>query len=112
MEGRWGQDENAAAGKFGFEVDNTIGGTPQPNGWMDSWPAFFRERRLLHQLRLAGDPQLTQMGRVLADNLDSLFEGIEVCVRVCSLCWVVFALGWVPWDLCHAAGSRCTSLEG
>lgn len=31
------QDPNAAAGKFGFPVDNTIGATPQPNGWMDNW---------------------------------------------------------------------------
>jgi hypothetical protein len=31
------QDPNAAAGKFGFPVDNTIGATPQPNGWMDDW---------------------------------------------------------------------------
>eukprot|EP00884_Botryococcus_braunii_P015675 jgi/Botrbrau1/2791/Bobra.0125s0004.2 len=71
-------DENAKAGKFGFAVDNTIGGTPQPNGWMDNWVDFFRERRLLHQLRLAGDPQLTELGRRLADNLEVFFEGVQV----------------------------------
>lgn len=73
-----GQDENAKAGKFGFAVDNTIGGTPQPNGWMDNWVDFFRERRLLHQLRLAGDPKLNELGRRLADNLDKFFEDVEV----------------------------------
>ena len=31
------QDPEAAAGKYGFPVDNTIGETPQPNGWMDDW---------------------------------------------------------------------------
>jgi hypothetical protein len=72
------QDDEAKAGKFGFAVDNTIGGTPQPNGWMDNWIDFFRERRLLHQLRLAGDPKLNELGRRLADNLDRLFEGVEV----------------------------------
>lgn len=46
------QDPEAAAGKFGFGVDNTIGGTPQPNGWMGDWVEFFRERRLWHQLRV------------------------------------------------------------
>jgi Fructosamine kinase len=29
--------DDAASGKFGFPVDNTIGGTPQANGWMDNW---------------------------------------------------------------------------
>lgn len=45
----------AAEGYFGFAVDNTIGGTSQPNGWMGNWVDFFRERRLRHQLNLAGD---------------------------------------------------------
>ncbi|KAK9845281.1 hypothetical protein WJX81_002192 [Elliptochloris bilobata] len=71
-------DENARAGRFGFAVDNTIGGTPQPNGWMDDWAAFFRERRLLHQLRLAGDAALTRMGERLAAHLDRFFEGVQV----------------------------------
>jgi hypothetical protein len=48
------QDPKAAAGQFGFGVNNTIGGTPQPNAWMDSWVDFYRERRLRHQLKLAG----------------------------------------------------------
>mmetsp|Transcript_3099 Transcript_3099/g.11150 ORF Transcript_3099/g.11150 Transcript_3099/m.11150 type:complete len:213 (+) Transcript_3099:776-1414(+) len=70
--------EEAKQGNFGFPVDNTIGATPQPNGWMDNWVDFFRERRLLHQLRLANDAQLTKMGTKLADNLEDLFEGITV----------------------------------
>jgi fructosamine-3-kinase len=78
------QDENARAGKFGFTVDNTIGGTPQPNGWMDSWVDFFRERRLLHQLHLANDARLSGLGERLAANLDKLFEGIEVSMPVSS----------------------------
>ncbi|KAH8056433.1 protein-ribulosamine 3-kinase [Aureococcus anophagefferens] len=39
----------AAAGQFGFPVDNTIGATPQPNGWTDDWVAFYRDKRLAHQ---------------------------------------------------------------
>ena len=71
------QDQNARAGKFGFAVDNTIGGTPQPNGWVDDWAAFFRERRLLHQLRLANDAALSRMGERLAAHLGRFFEGIQ-----------------------------------
>jgi fructosamine-3-kinase len=33
--------------RFGFERDTVIGPLPQPNGWMDRWTDFFRERRLL-----------------------------------------------------------------
>lgn len=72
------QDPTAASGKFGFAVDNTIGGTPQPNGWMDDWVEFFRERRLRHQLQLAGNRQLSDMGNTLMDNLDVFFKDIKV----------------------------------
>jgi len=72
------QDPQAAKGLFGFPVDNTIGGTPQYNGWMDNWVDFFRERRLKPQLKLAGDREMSQLGDVLMRNLDSLFKGIEV----------------------------------
>ncbi len=71
------QDADAAAGRFGFAVDNTIGGTPQPNGWLPTWVAFFRERRLLHQLRLANDGALSRMGERLAAHLDRFFEGVQ-----------------------------------
>jgi len=42
-----------SAPAFGWHRDNTIGATPQPNGWMPDWADFWRERRLGHQLRLA-----------------------------------------------------------
>ena len=38
---------------FGFPTDNYIGSTPQINTPMDSWAAFFRERRLIPQMKLA-----------------------------------------------------------
>eukprot|EP01025_Chloroclados_australasicus_P064795 TRINITY_DN8703_c0_g1_i1.p1 TRINITY_DN8703_c0_g1~~TRINITY_DN8703_c0_g1_i1.p1 ORF type:complete len:334 (-),score=49.49 TRINITY_DN8703_c0_g1_i1:166-1053(-) len=72
------KDENAASGQFGFAVDNMIGGTSQPNGWMDNWVDFFRERRLRHQLKLAGDTNLMRMGEKVMDNLEIFFEGVEV----------------------------------
>lgn len=39
-------------GEFGWEIDNTIGATPQPNGWRDTWVEFWDEHRLGHMLRL------------------------------------------------------------
>lgn len=56
---------------FGFALDGTCGATPQPNGWMDSWPRFWAERRLGHQLRLAagqgyGRERCTRLERLVA----------------------------------------------
>ncbi len=71
----------AAAGKFGFDVENTIGGTPQPNAWCDDWVQFFREQRIGHQVKTAGDARIRkEWDAVLAatDGLASLFEGVEV----------------------------------
>lgn len=48
---------NTSNGKgFGFQVDNTIGATPQPNlPWMNSWPDFWEEKRLNHMLKLTNN---------------------------------------------------------
>jgi fructosamine-3-kinase len=37
---------------FGWPVDNTIGATPQANGWHADWGRFFQQRRLAPQLAL------------------------------------------------------------
>ena len=72
----------AAAGRFGFPVDNTIGGTPQRNAWSAAggtaaWVDFFRDRRLLPQLALAREPALTRLGERLCAKLPALFEGLS-----------------------------------
>ena len=41
------------ADKFGWEINNTIGSTPQINTWMDNWADFFADQRIGYQLRLA-----------------------------------------------------------
>jgi len=46
------QHRQARAELFGFERDNFLGASPQPNGWLASWTSFWRERRLGHQLEL------------------------------------------------------------
>ena len=38
---------------FGWQRDNTIGETPQPNPWTDSWLRFFQTHRLGYQFKLA-----------------------------------------------------------
>ena len=50
---RWCSEDQRCNPRFGWERDNTVGATPQPNGWMESWTAFFRDRRLGFQLQLA-----------------------------------------------------------
>ena len=65
--------------KFGFAQDNFIGTTPQPNGWKDSWIAFWHEQRLGFQLRLAAQNghggQLQTLGEKLLDALPTFFAG-------------------------------------
>ncbi len=41
------------AKQFGWQRDNTIGSTLQPNDWQQDWGTFWRDARLGHQLRLA-----------------------------------------------------------
>lgn len=66
------------ADRFGFERDNTIGSTPQPNGWSDDWVSFLREHRLGHQLRLAArrglPPGVEEAGQRLLEALPAFFR--------------------------------------
>jgi fructosamine-3-kinase len=68
----------SSARAFGWHRDNTIGATPQENGWLDDWLAFFKERRLRYQLDLArrnGYPgHLQRQGEALLERLGELFE--------------------------------------
>jgi fructosamine-3-kinase len=41
------------AEKFGWARDNTIGSTPQVNGWFSEWVEFYSQRRIRYQLDLA-----------------------------------------------------------
>ena len=56
---------------FGWPRDNVIGSTPQANGWLSGWGAFFRQRRLEPQLRL-----LERRGQRL-DGAGRLLEQLE-----------------------------------
>jgi fructosamine-3-kinase len=39
--------------KFGWQINNTIGSTPQLNTWETDWTIFFKNQRLDYQLQLA-----------------------------------------------------------
>ena len=62
----------------GWQADNFIGETPQPNPAMPSWIEFFREHRLRHMLTLAVGRgyEMEHAGRLL-DRVDSFFPGGE-----------------------------------
>lgn len=64
--------------RFGWARDNFIGASPQVNGWSDDWLAFWRERRLHAQLRLAAHHRLPSRmidrGERLAADCDAFFR--------------------------------------
>ncbi|MGM0594604.1 MAG: fructosamine kinase family protein [Pseudomonadota bacterium] len=65
--------------RFGWHRDNTIGSTPQPNGWRGDWLDFWAERRLGFQLELAGrngaPGGLVKKGERLRAGFAGLFDG-------------------------------------
>ncbi len=68
---------NGRSGECGFFHDNHIGATAQPNGSQSSWIAFFREKRLEFQLKLArerglADSSMTRLVSRVMDRLDTL----------------------------------------
>ncbi|XP_020589788.1 protein-ribulosamine 3-kinase, chloroplastic [Phalaenopsis equestris] len=67
---------------FGFDVDNTIGSTPQINTWSSDWVEFLSEHRLGYQLKLAlkrfGDIEINEKGQQLIKKMKPLFEGIVI----------------------------------
>mmetsp|Transcript_15296 Transcript_15296/g.38916 ORF Transcript_15296/g.38916 Transcript_15296/m.38916 type:complete len:260 (+) Transcript_15296:2287-3066(+) len=66
-------------GQFGFEVDNTIGSTPQINDWTEDWVEFLRDKRLWPQIKRTNDVTFMRMGEtVLSNRLDSFFADVKV----------------------------------
>ena len=65
------------AAQFGWPTDNFIGLGPQANGWLESWPRFFAERRLRPQLALARaggmERKTVQDGEDLAEKVAAFF---------------------------------------
>ncbi len=76
---RLAQMHRHTAPQFGWRRDNTIGSTPQTNTPAPDWIAFYRERRLRPQYRLAvenGAPRrLIDLGERLMASFAGLFDG-------------------------------------
>ncbi|GAB3016589.1 fructosamine kinase family protein [Bowmanella dokdonensis] len=56
---------------YGWQEDNYIGATPQPNGWQKKWPQFFAEQRIGYLLQLLIEKQ------VLDVKIDKVVEAIK-----------------------------------
>ncbi len=67
------------AARHGWQRDNTLGATSQPNAWHGDWAEFFATRRLGHQLglleRAGGHAALVADGRRLCERVATLLEG-------------------------------------
>ena len=70
------------AKQFGWEINNTIGATPQNNTWSSNWLDFWREQRLGFQLALAAKNgyggELQSLGEKLLVEMPKLFAGREI----------------------------------
>lgn len=71
------QLHRAPADRFGWQRDNTLGATHQPNTWSDDWIAFWRDRRLGFQLAEARRNGYT--GRLQRSG-ERLCEGFSVLI--------------------------------
>ncbi|HHH45858.1 MAG TPA: fructosamine kinase family protein [Thiotrichales bacterium] len=71
------RQHRCTAEAFGWDRDNTIGASPQPNAWDADWVRFWRERRLGFQLELAKrhghGGELQRLGERLLDRVGDFF---------------------------------------
>jgi protein-ribulosamine 3-kinase len=72
-------DDTTAEPFFGWHQDNFIGSLPQGNASMETWAAFWRDRRLEPQLRMARDRGYLGggQGRVLDQLLTRMEQVME-----------------------------------
>ncbi|WDE09603.1 fructosamine kinase family protein [Thalassomonas haliotis] len=47
--------KNSSHGQFGWQYDNYLGNTRQPNDWQSNWRSFFAEQRIGWQLQLLSE---------------------------------------------------------
>jgi len=65
-----------SAQQFGWHTENVIGSTPQANQQNSDWIAFWRQQRLIPQLKLAEQNGYGRALALLNDKLLSDFEGL------------------------------------
>jgi protein-ribulosamine 3-kinase len=68
--------------QYGWDINNTIGATFQPNQWRQNWLDFWRDQRLGFQLKLAAQNgyggELQALGEKLLIEMPKLFVNREV----------------------------------
>lgn len=74
--------EPEPGGTFGLDRDNHLGLMPQQNAWLDAWPDFYRERRLLPQIELARKlgrlpPERERLVMRVVESLETLLDGLN-----------------------------------
>ncbi len=76
--------QSASPRSFGWERDNWIGTTPQPNPWTDTWAEFWQRHRIGYQLKLArrNGADFPNGDRLLA-AIPSLLAGHEPQPSLC-----------------------------
>jgi len=70
--------QHDAGKRYGFQGDNHIGSTPQPNRWHDDWVEFNRTCRLGHQVNLARRSNLLSPGE--ARSVERVIERLDQCI--------------------------------
>ncbi len=66
---------NTESGRYGLDLDNYIGSTPQYNTWHTDWISFFRDMRLQPQIELA--IRNNRCGSDRKQKLDQLLNRLE-----------------------------------
>ena len=78
---------DSSSDRFGFESDNYIGATHQPNTWTGQWVTFWRDHRLGHQLSLAISngfgPSIAALGEKMMARLDEWLSGASEPPTLC-----------------------------
>ncbi|QOL25068.1 fructosamine kinase family protein [Thalassotalea sp. LPB0316] len=82
--------KNSSNGQFGWDQDNFIGDTLQPNQWSSNWSTFFAEKRISWQLQLLSEKSVN-------------FGDIDYLSQVCHdlLCHHKVSPSLVHGDLWH-----------
>ena len=68
------QMHRATRPHYGWDIENTIGSTPQINTWDDDWVRFFGQQRLRYQLQLTQDKTMLGLGEQLIAVLPAFFD--------------------------------------
>lgn len=93
------------ASRFGWSVNNFIGSTKQSNDFNDSWLDFYRQQRLLPQLRWASNKGLdVVLQKQISVIVDGLGDYLPASIKPCLLHGDLWSgnLAYLPSQRCLA----------